>query len=423
MNYIHRNLENIISKAAASQPAVLIYGQHLCGKTTLVRSLSAFSRYACLDLHTLSERAAASADPEGYTASLKKPVIIDNLQYVPQLLPYISKYVSEHRTPGSFVLISSLTPDYLVSACRRTAEAINNEPAVKYDNTGAEFFDGISCFRLTPLSQAEISGSRPAPFSIDIRALRQRMSQRKSFDARGMHKRILRGSMPSILSGDVSDIAGLYNDFLSLCTERELRLICESCTPLLFWRFIRAAASQCGKMLNISRIAVDAGINQKQAKELLAVLEYTGTAFMLYPYSDGSLNRLVKTPKLYFFDTGLACMLAGITDTTSPDVFDSIFENYAASEIAKSCYESGVSPQLWYYRNKDAREVNLLIEGKAALYPVSISSSQEPSGELTLNFPLLDRAKLPRGTGAVICMKQQLDELSDGTLTVPLWTV
>lgn len=422
MNYIHRNLEDIVSKALHKDPAVLIYGQRMCGKTALVRNIPSLSHYTYTDLNMLSERARASEDPAGYIASIKKPVIIDELQYVPELMRFIHDYISEHRTPGSFVLISSLSPDFLISACK-SVPAASDDAAESGDVPGdTETLYGIKCFRLTPLSQAEISGTELTPFSVDMTALRQRGSRRKSFDIRGIQKRIVRGSMPAVVSA-AGDPSELYNSFLSVCTERDLRLLCEYCAPLLFWRFIRAAALQCGKMLNISQIALDAGINQKQAKDLLRVLEYTGIAFMLYPYSDGSLNRLVKTPKLYFFDTGLACMLAGITDIASSESFDSIFENYAAAEIAKSCCESGAVPKLYYYRNKDAREINVLIVGKTALYPVSISRTQEPSDELTLNFPLLDRAKLPRAAGAVICMKPQLDELSDGTLTVPLWTV
>ena len=179
-------------------------------------------------------------------------------------------------------------------------------------------------------------------------------------------------------------------------------------------------------MLNVSEIAQDADINQKQAKDWLRILEKLGIIFYLHPYSNNLLKRLVKTPKLYFYDTGLVCYL---TRWSSAEVLESgamngaVLENYVVSEIAKTYMNSGREPYMYYYRDKDAREIDIVLEHDGVLNPIEIKKTSNPGTELTRVFRLLDKASVPRGKGAVVCMKPGVGAIDRDNYIVPVWTI
>lgn len=179
-------------------------------------------------------------------------------------------------------------------------------------------------------------------------------------------------------------------------------------------------------MLNVSEIARDADINQVQAKAWLGVLETLGIIFYLHPYSNNLLKRLVKAPKLYFYDTGLVCYL---TKWSSAETLENgamngaILENYVVSEIAKTYLCCGKEPFMYYYRNKDAKEIDIVMEQDGVLNPIEIKKTANPGTELTKVFTLLDRASVPRDKGAVICMKSELSAIDRNNYIVPVWMI
>lgn len=195
---------------------------------------------------------------------------------------------------------------------------------------------------------------------------------------------------------------------------------------LKFYRFITAVAARCSQMLNVSEIAQDADINQVQAKNWLGILETLGIIFYLHPYSNNLLKRLVKTPKLYFYDTGLVCYL---TKWSSPETLESgamngiVLENYVVSEIAKTYLNCGKEPFMYYYRDKDAKEIDIVLEHDGVLNPIEIKKTANPGTELTRVFALLDRASVPRDEVAIVCMKPQLGAVDRDNYTVPIWMI
>ena len=449
MNYIHRNLEDIIEDAVKKQPVIMLYGQRMSGKSTLLKNISSVSRYNYVSLRELSDRAYASRDAAAFLLSKRAPLIIDDIQYVPELINELSKLVSSDKLRGPYILVSSMTPAFyyakayadtdasVTRACFTFTEgtADNNPSNIgntvlhsatpdSVKQTGNTGSLTIPCICMNTLTQCEISGGRLYPFSLDESKLRRRAASRKSFDARGISKRMYRGSMPVLVCGDSNDRAAVYNELITRIAEQDLRLISEAIEPLTFYSFIKSAAKQCGMMLNISKTAEENGLNQKQTKDLYAVLEYLGIAFMLYPYSDGKLTRLVKTPKLYFYDTGLAAYLLGIKDANAIAPYsEQLFNNYTVSELAKSFLAGGVEPRLYYYRNKDAKEINIIIEETDRLIPINISNAEEPAAWLCENFPLIDKARLPHDAGALICMCSNINVDSDGIYKLPLWMI
>ncbi len=179
-------------------------------------------------------------------------------------------------------------------------------------------------------------------------------------------------------------------------------------------------------MLNVAEIARDADINQVQAKNWLRMLETLRIIFYIHPYSNNLLKRLVKTPKLYFYDTGLVCYL---TKWSSAETLENgamngaILENYVVAEIMKTYLNSGKEPYLYYYRDKDAKEIDLVLEHDGVLNPIEIKKTANPGTELTKIFSLLDRASMPRSKGAVICMKPRLGAIDRDNYVVPVWVI
>jgi predicted AAA+ superfamily ATPase len=179
-------------------------------------------------------------------------------------------------------------------------------------------------------------------------------------------------------------------------------------------------------MLNTADIARDADINQTQAKNWLGILETLGIIFYLHPYSNNLLKRLVKTPKLYFYDTGLVCYL---TKWSSAETLESgamngaILENYVVSEIMKTYLNCGKEPYMYYYRDKDAKEIDIVLEHDGVLNPIEIKKTSNPGTELTRVFGLLDKSSTPRSKGAVLCMKPSLSAIDRDNYIVPIWMI
>lgn len=284
----------------------------------------------------------------------------------------------------------------------------------------------VAVLSLTSLSQAEISGGEMEPFTIEMEALNERKKKREEADTRGIFERIYKGSMPAIVSGANSNSQIFYSSYLSTYIERDVKELSDAIDSLKFLRFITAVAARCGQMVNVAEIARDADINQTQAKKWLAILETLGIIFYLHPYSNNLLKRLVKTPKIYFYDTGLVCYL---TKWSSAETLESgamngaILENYVVAEIMKTYLNCGKEPYLYYYRDKDAKEIDIVLEHDGVLNPIEIKKTSNPGTELVKVFDLLDKSSTPRAKGAVICMKPGLSAIDRENYIVPIWMI
>lgn len=195
---------------------------------------------------------------------------------------------------------------------------------------------------------------------------------------------------------------------------------------LKFLRFITAVAARCGQMVNVAEIARDADINQTQAKDWLGILETLGIIFYLHPYSHNLLRRLVKTPKLYFYDTGLVCYLTkwnSAETLESGAMYDAILENYVVAEIRKTYLNCGREPYMYYYRDKDVKEIDIVLEHDGILNPIEIKKTSNPGTELIKVFGLLDKASTPRSKEAVVCMKPSLGAIDKDNYIIPIWMI
>lgn len=407
MVYIKRSLESVVKEVTKEYPVVLVTGPRQVGKTTMLQKLMEGTDRGYVSLDDLNERAIAKNDPELFLQLHKPPVLIDEVQYAPELFTYIKIHVDKHHNPGDFWLTGS----QVFKLMRGVQESLAGRVAV---------------LSLTSLSQAEISNGKMEPFAIDLEALNQRSKERKTADTREIFGRIFKGSMPAIISGVNSNSQIFYSSYLNTYIERDVKELSDAIDSLKFHRFMVAVAARCGQMLNIADIARDADINQVQAKDWLGILETLGIIFYLHPYSNNLLKRLVKTPKLYFYDTGLVCYL---TRWSSAETLESgamngaMLENYVVSEIAKTYLNSGKEPYMYYYRDKDAKEIDIVLEHDGVLNPIEIKKTSNPGTELTKVFGLLDKSSTPRGKGAVVCMKPDLSAIDRDNYIVPIWMI
>ena len=407
MEYISRNLEAVVMQVTKEFPAVLVTGPRQVGKTTMLKKLMEDTDRKYVSQDDLNERSLAKNDPELFLQVHNPPVLIDEIQYAPELFPYIKIYADSHHEPGAFWITGS----QVFQMMRGVQESLAGRIAV---------------LSMTSLAQAELAGASMTPFKIDLEALTEREKFRIPADVQGIFERIYRGSMPAIVSGRNTNSQIFYSSYLLTYIERDVKLLSDAIDSLKFLRFITATAARCSQMLNVAEIAQDADINQKQAKDWLQILETLGIIFYLHPYSNNLLKRLVKTPKLYFYDTGLVCHL---TRWSSPEVLENgamngaVLENYVVSEIAKTWLNSGKQPYMYYYRDKDAKEIDIVLEHDGILNPIEIKKTSNPGTELTRVFSLLDKASVPRGKGAVVCMKPKVGVIDRENYIVPVWTI
>ena len=405
MPYIKRSLEKVVLQVSKEYPVVLISGPRQVGKTTMLKKLMEGTDRNYVTLDDLQERALAKNDPEMFLQLHKPPVLIDEVQYAPELFSMIKLIVDKEHRKGDFWLTGSQIFDLM----KGVQESLAGRVAV---------------LSLSSLSQTEIYGGEDRPFQIEIEHLMKRKEGRTSADLQEIFRRIFQGSMPAIVSNEVSNNSIFYGSYLSTYIERDVRNLSDAIDSLKFLRFLTAVAARCSQMLNVNEIAKDADINLKQAKDWMGILETLGIIFYLHPFSNNMLKRLVKTPKYYFYDTGL---VAYLTKWSSPETLENgamngaILENYVVSEIRKSYLNSGKEPFMYYYRDKDAREIDIVLEHDGELNPIEIKKSANPAPEILRNFSVLEKTGLKRGKAAVICMKMELSAFDQENYIVPVW--
>ena len=407
MKYITRNLERVVQQVSTEYPVVLVTGPRQVGKTTMLKKLMEGTNRGYVTLDDLNERQLAKTDPELFLQLHKPPVLIDEVQYAPELFTYIKIHADKTHEAGAFWLT--------VSQVFKLMQGVQESLAGR-----------VAVLSLTSLSQAELAGSEMSPFVVELDALATRKASREKTDAKGIFEQIFRWSMPAIVSGANSNSQIFYSSYLTTYIERDVKELSAAIDSLKFLRFITAVAARCGQMCNVAEIARDADINQTQAKNWLGILEASGIIFYLHPYSNNLLKRLVKTPKLYFYDTGLVCYL---TKWSSAETLESgamngaILENYVVSEIKKTYLNCGIEPYLYYYRDKDAKEIDIVLEHDGMLNPIEIKKTANPGTELTKVFHLLDKSSTPRSKGAVICMKPKLSAIDKDNYIIPIWMI
>ena len=407
MSYIKRDIEDKIISLSKEYSCILITGPRQVGKTTVLKELMDSDReYVTLD--DLEERGLAKRDPAMFLQMHSTPIMIDEVQYAPELFSYIKIQIDNGAAPGTYWLTGS--------------------QAFKLMELAQESLAGrVAILHMPSLSQHEIYGSGECkPFALDLAALKAREATNAPADLAQMYERIWKGSMPGLVSGKYTDRDVFYSSYLQTYIDRDVKEQVQLADPLLFRDFVRAAACRAGQMLNVHDIAQDVGVSDDTAKRWLQVLEKSDVIFLLRPYSNNLLKRTVKTPKMYFFDTGL---VAYLTRYSSPEILangainGAILENYVVSELLKSYHNNAKECLLWYYRDSNSNEIDMVIESDGKLHPLEIKRSVNPGKELIGTFTHLDKASVPRGNGAILCMRPKLSAINSENYIVPIWMI
>lgn len=407
MTYIKRDLEPKILSLSKEYSAILITGPRQVGKTTILRQLMQKNR-AYVTLDDLEDRAMAQNDPALFLQLHDRPILIDEVQYAPQLFSYIKIEIDNGAEPGSFWLTGSQS--------FRMMELAQESLAGR-----------VALLHMPSLSQHEIYGSGSnSPFSIDLNALKERATTHAPADMQEIYQRIWKGSMPGLISSRFSDRDVFYSSYLQTYIDRDVSELINLTDKLIFRDFIRAAACRIGQLLNIHAIAQDVGVSDDTAKRWFQVLEKSDIIFYLRPYSNNLLKRTVKTPKLYFFDTGL---VAYLTKYSSPDILangalnGAILENYVVSEVLKTYQNDAKECLLWYYRDKEMHEIDMIIESDGMLHPLEVKRSVNPGSKLIGAFDILNKGSVPKGKGALLCMRLTLSAVNSDNYIIPIWMI
>ncbi len=409
MEYISRHMESRILELSRSFSAILLTGPRQAGKTTMLRTLAEKEnigrKYVTLD--DLTERDMAKRDPALFLQLHKPPVLIDEVQYAPELFTCIKIHIDEHQQPGSFWLTGS----QIFRLMRGVRESLAGR---------------VALLHMSPLSQREIITAPCVPFTVDLDRLLAEKDRIVPVTAPELFARLWRGSMPGLISGRTPDRNIFYASYLSTYVERDVRDLSGSVDALKFSRFVTAVAARCSQLLNYSALAEDTDIDIQTSKAWINILETLGIIFLLHPYSNNVLKRTIRTPKVYFYDTGLVCYL---TRWSSPEVAQNgamngaLLENFTVSEIMKSYQNAGLEPYLYFYRDRDAREIDVILEGDGKLYPLEIKKTAAPDKRLTRAFGLIDKSPLQPGAGAVLCLAEHFSAFDRENLIVPIWMI
>jgi len=384
MKLIARSLEKIVSAASASFKVVMLTGPRQVGKTTLLRKLCGTSRtFVTLDDPDL--RHLAKTDPELFLSTYPQPLLIDEIQYAPELFPYIKMKVDRSGETGQFWLTGS-QPFHLMKG---VSESMAGRVAV---------------LNLQGLDIAEMNGSSLLAYKPVIHPPRPgRIKSRIE-----LAKIIFKGCFPQLKAQPKTDTALFMKSYTATYLSRDIRDLVKAEHEHEFMTFLTCLASRTGQLLNASNLAQDVGVSPQTIRSWLSILESSGIIILLQPYRTNLTKRATATPKIYFADTGLAAYLCGFRrpeDLEHSQLLGHLAETYAIMEILKSWWHNGLSCDATFYRDKEGHEIDLILKDGLALHPVEIKLAAKPNmSEIESNISSLTKTGTHLSLGSVICL-------------------
>lgn len=409
--YITRNIEQIINRISSQFKVLLLTGARQVGKTTLLKHLAQGSGRTYVTLDDLAVRSLALSDPALFLQRYTPPLLIDEIQYAPQLLSYIKIYADNGAHNGDIWLTGSQRLPLMQGVTESLAGRV-----------------GI--IDLQGLSASEINGTdNTEPFLPEVELLFNRMNYAQKQSLKEIYKLIWQGSMPAMYNGGEQDWQSYYASYVQTFLQRDVMKLLQINDEMVFFRFLCAAAGQTGKMINYAELAKAAEISAPTAKQWIKTLEAAGIIYLLQPFMPPGAKYIVKAPKLYFFDTGLAAYL---TRWLNADALEAgaasceFFETWIVMEIYKSYANKGIVPPLYYLRNFNGKEIELIICQNGTAYPVAIKKSAYPNKAIktfAILEPVSADAKIQIGAGGIVCLIDDLIPASDNLYYIPAWVL
>lgn len=419
--YYERIIEPVIRKISQTFPVLIVTGPRQVGKTTLLsRMAEKERRIVSLDNPTI--RAFAKKDPELFLQRYHPPVLIDEVQYAPELFDYIKIYVDREKNMGDFWLTGSQTFHMM----KRVTESLAGRAGI---------------VKMSGLSNAEICGNHFAPFQVDVPALLERMGEVESMNISQIYSRIFKGAMPRLYENEEVNREQYYESYLETYISRDIKDLSQVADEMAFLNFMTVAAARTATNVNYESMAGEVGVSAPTIKQWMSVLASSGLVALIQPYFNNALKRVIKAPRMYFLDTGLC---AHLTRWSSPETLEcgamdgAFFETWVVSEIYKSYLNAGKQPPLYFYRDSNKKEIDLLIYQDGSVTPVEIKKGSAPADAIR-NFSVLSpiekepgeeevfagtaHLKTKIGTGAVICMSPDILPIDKNNWYIPAWLI
>lgn len=403
MTYIKRAVEDFVKEMLGQFKVVLVTGARQTGKTTMLKHMLD-KKYEYIVLDDLNELEQAQQDPALFFKSHTLPLIIDEIQLAPALFRQIKLIVDRNEKKGLICLTGSQT----FCLIRNAGESLAGRICI-IDMAG---------FSLRELHAIEFN----APFIPSESYIEQRSKHLVSYD--NIWHIIHRGSMPELSDGTVQ-WDRYYKSYIRTYINRDIREMIKASNTSTFNKFMIHIAARTGELYNAASIANDIGVSLKTVQEWTSMLEGSGIIRLIYPFERNISKRVIKTPKLYFMDTGLVCSLVGWTNPTVAQngaMAGALFETFAVSEIIKSYLNAGKdASNIYFYRDHNKNEIDLLIEEAGTLYPVEIKKSAHPQLGMAKSFGQIQSVPgFTAGHGCILCLAENRKELSNSVTALPL---
>ncbi len=402
--YYPRALKTVWLEASEQFPVLLLTGPRQAGKTTFLQHLCKDKRaYVTLDDPAI--RSLAIEEPSLFMNRFEPPVLIDEIQYAPNLMPYIKMAVDTQNKQGQYWLTGS--QQFVMM--KGISETLAGRVAIlnMLGFCGRERYQRLS----------------ESPFLPQQSVVQSRNPYVGGYSLKKLYHDIWLGSFPALATGKTQNRELYFSSYLQTYLQRDVKDLTQVGNELSFIKFVRACAARTGQQLNLSDIAKDTDISVTTAKNWLSILQASFQIYLLQPYHSNLTKRMIKTPKLYFLDTGLCSYL---TEWDSPQTLEAgamsgaILETYILSEILKSYWYCGLNPSIYYYRDKEKREIDFILEQNQTLYPIEVKKSADIRKEWVESFSVLDKLKKPVGDGAVICSIDTLMPIDKNNNAIPV---
>jgi len=405
MQYIRRSMESSILKASKQYPVVMVCGQRQTGKSTMLRHLAEPDRvYVSFD--KFEARKLAENDPALFFETYGHKLLIDEFQRVPSILIAIKDIVDNAQYNGE-------DPNGMFWLT-------GSQKFVMMKNISDTLAGRVAIFSMLPLSQREIDGDESGPFVPEIGVLKTKDYEKRTLNS--TFERIFLGGMPKLVSDRTIDRDLYFSSYMDTYIERDVSALEQVGKLDEFRTLVTYLAANTAQELKYESISKEIGVSAPTVKEWITILERSGIIFILRPYFNNISKRLVKTPKCYFLDTGLAAYLTRwptYETLKNGNAAGAFFETFVVGEILKSYYNAGKEPNIYYYRDVDKKEIDLLILSGDKVYPIEIKKSKTPS-EPDKNFSVLDKLGLKVMPGLVLCMADELFPLNRNAWLCPI---
>ena len=404
MKYITRELERKFMQMDSFFKVVLVTGARQVGKTTMLRHLAEGTNRTYVTLDDLMARELAQTDPVLFFQTYKPPVLIDEVQHAPQLFERIKLMSDNTEETGQFWLTGSQQ----YSMMKHVRETLAGR---------------IGILNLYSLSQREKKGvlfDKPLDFSFE--SLLERQKKLPPNDITDVFEHIWRGGMPQVQTADEEMRQEYFSSYIDTYLMRDVAEAGGITDSAKFMKLLRTCAALTAEQVNYSTRAAAADISEPTAKDWVRILEGLGIVYLLQPYSNNELKRLVKTPKLYFCDTGLCAYLSmWLTRDTLMNGAASghYYENYVVTELLKNYSYGKAKANLCYYRDSNAKEIDVLVEMNGSVHPLEIKKSASPDRKEVKKYEILDKASIPRGSGGIVCMCEKAVPIDEKNSFIP----